>query len=142
MIAISSPHCPAESRIRGSRQIITLIHTAHTHSHSHISSHMTFTQSYITTVTPAYTCTHKCSEVHTHTYTVRHKPIWTRSVLRNSFLRDWPEKPQPRGGGTGWSWAGQTLSVVKGHQGAWELLPPPKGGLSSHDSGDSSSGQS
>lgn len=46
------------------------------------------------------------------------------------------------GGGTGWSWAEQTLSVVKGHQGAWELLPPPKGGLGSHDSEDSSSGQS
>ena len=60
---ISLPHCPAQSRIQGSRQIITL-----THTHSHICSHM-----HIPTVmhNHSHTCLHMHSHVfrgaHTHT---------------------------------------------------------------------------
>lgn len=62
---ISLPHCPAQSRIQGSRQIITL-----THTHSHICSHM-----HIPTAmhNHSHTCLHMHSHVfrgaHTHTHT-------------------------------------------------------------------------
>ena len=57
---ISSPHCPAQSRIQGSRQIITL-----THTHSHICSHMHIP-------TAMHNHSHTCLHMHSHVFRGAH----------------------------------------------------------------------
>ena len=57
---ISLPHCPAQSRIQGSRQIITL-----THTHSHICSHMHIP-------TAMHNHSHTCLHMHSHVFRGAH----------------------------------------------------------------------
>lgn len=64
---ISSPHCPAQSRIQGSRQIITL-----THTHSHICSH-----THIHTV--MYNHSHTCLYVHSQVFRGAHTHIHSQT---------------------------------------------------------------